>query len=45
MTSLVSCHRSYLINPNNIIRINKLKREVEMTDGSICPFHVPKLKC
>ncbi|MFR2165788.1 MAG: hypothetical protein ACLS5K_06520 [Streptococcus salivarius] len=25
--SLVSCHHSYLINPNNIIRINKLKRK------------------
>ena len=42
--SLVSCHRSYLINPNNIIRINKLKREVEMTDGSICPFSRTKAK-
>lgn len=42
--SLVSCHRSYLINPYNIIRINKLKREVEMTDGSICPFSRTKAK-
>ena len=42
--SLVSCHRSYLINPNNIIRINKLKLEVEMTDGSICPFSRTKAK-
>ncbi|MFR4538312.1 MAG: LytR/AlgR family response regulator transcription factor, partial [Anaerotignaceae bacterium] len=42
--SLVSCHRSYLINPKNIIRINKLKREVEMTDGSICPFSRTKAK-
>ena len=42
--SLVSCHRSYLINPKNILRINKLKREVEMTDGSICPFSRTKAK-
>ena len=42
--SLVSCHRSYLIDPKNILRINKLKREVEMTDGSICPFSRTKAK-
>ena len=33
---LFRCHRSYLINPDKLVRLNKTKREIEMSDGTNC---------
>lgn len=33
---LYRCHKSYVVNKNNIESINKLNREIEMVNGEIC---------
>lgn len=33
---LFHCHRSYLINPDKIVRIDKKDRRAEMSDGTYC---------
>ena len=38
------CHKSYIINPNNIKEINKSTNEVEMVNDEICLVSVRKMK-
>lgn len=37
-------HKSYLINPNHIVTVNKIDRTVEMSNGEICLVSIRAIK-
>lgn len=41
---LVQCHRSFAINPRNVLKIDKQSREVYFPNGSSCLISRPKFK-